>query len=502
MAVGTVMPNPKFTGLDTNGNPLSGGLLYTYSAGTTDPLDTFSDVGLTTANANPVVLDAAGRATIYLTPASYKFVLKDSLGTTIWTQDNVSATLPFNVDLDVEGTAGEALTAGDVVYLSDGSGSKTPGQWYLADADLAYASTAAGMVGMVPADIASGDSGSIRLLGRLTGLSGLTVGSPYYISTTAGEITATQPTLARFVGVAESVTAIVLAPNPPKTLTPNPQVCDGRLSLTTGDPATVTDISGSSTAYYAPYVGNRIALYDGTSDWNIRTFTETSITLVGLTASTPYDVFAYDNAGVVTFETVAWTSATARATGIVRQDGVYCKVGSLTRRYIGTIYINATGGQSDDTVAKRYLWNEYNAMRAPMRVLEATDSWTYSLDAYQQMNASTANQLDIMVGTLGREFDAEVFSAAGNSTGNVNTYVSIGEDGTSEAVGVLGKLNTSRLAAGDVKTHTATLRTYPSLGRHRYLALERSEAAGTTTWYGDNGVPTKTQSGITGSWWH
>jgi hypothetical protein len=51
---GTVMPAPKFVGLDNNANPVSGGKLYTYLAGTTTPQPTYSDVNLTVANANPV----------------------------------------------------------------------------------------------------------------------------------------------------------------------------------------------------------------------------------------------------------------------------------------------------------------------------------------------------------------------------------------------------------------------------------------------------------------
>ena len=58
------------------------------------------------------VLDSTGRATIYLTAANYKFVLKTSADVTIWTQDQVSSVAPFNVDLDVAGTAGEAIAAG------------------------------------------------------------------------------------------------------------------------------------------------------------------------------------------------------------------------------------------------------------------------------------------------------------------------------------------------------------------------------------------------------
>lgn len=86
------MPSPWFTGLDDDGTPLSGGLLYTYVAGSVNtPLATYSDVDLLIPNANPVVLDAAGRATVYLQDASYKFVLRRSDGSLVRTGDNISA---------------------------------------------------------------------------------------------------------------------------------------------------------------------------------------------------------------------------------------------------------------------------------------------------------------------------------------------------------------------------------------------------------------------------
>ena len=85
---------PVETYLDSNGDPLSGGLLYFYATGTTTPQDTFTDEELTPGNenANPVVLDSAGRTAvdIWLSNASYKVVLKDSAAATIWTRDPVS----------------------------------------------------------------------------------------------------------------------------------------------------------------------------------------------------------------------------------------------------------------------------------------------------------------------------------------------------------------------------------------------------------------------------
>lgn len=78
---------------DNSGVPLNGGLLYTYAAGTTTPQTTYSDSTGATPNANPIVLDSAGRVAgeVWLTTGvNYKFVLKTSTGTTIWTNDNIA----------------------------------------------------------------------------------------------------------------------------------------------------------------------------------------------------------------------------------------------------------------------------------------------------------------------------------------------------------------------------------------------------------------------------
>lgn len=77
---------------DNNGDPLSGGLIYTYDAGTTTPRATYTTSAGSTPNANPIVLDSAGRVTtqIWLTSGiNYKFVLKTSSGVTLDTEDNL-----------------------------------------------------------------------------------------------------------------------------------------------------------------------------------------------------------------------------------------------------------------------------------------------------------------------------------------------------------------------------------------------------------------------------
>lgn len=78
--------------LDNSGNPLTGGLLYTYAAGTTTPQTTYTTAVGTTPNSNPIVMDAAGRleSEVWLTGAvAYKFILRDSAGGLIGTYDDI-----------------------------------------------------------------------------------------------------------------------------------------------------------------------------------------------------------------------------------------------------------------------------------------------------------------------------------------------------------------------------------------------------------------------------
>ena len=82
-------PFGPFRALDNNGDPLNGGKLYTYEAGTSTPKSTYTDAGGLTANANPVVLNSAGYANIWLGDGGYKFILKTSADATLWTIDDI-----------------------------------------------------------------------------------------------------------------------------------------------------------------------------------------------------------------------------------------------------------------------------------------------------------------------------------------------------------------------------------------------------------------------------
>lgn len=85
----SLMPQGKQVYSDNAGAPLAGGLLYTYAAGTTTPLATYSDQAGAVPNANPVVLDARGEATVFWAPNAYKAELRSAADVAIWTQDDI-----------------------------------------------------------------------------------------------------------------------------------------------------------------------------------------------------------------------------------------------------------------------------------------------------------------------------------------------------------------------------------------------------------------------------
>ena len=92
MSTTSLSPTPKLQFFDANGAPLAGGLLYTYAAGTTTPLATYTDSTGVSLNTNPITLDSRGEANVWLSGANYKLALYTSVASgsvLIWTVDNI-----------------------------------------------------------------------------------------------------------------------------------------------------------------------------------------------------------------------------------------------------------------------------------------------------------------------------------------------------------------------------------------------------------------------------
>ena len=127
----TVSLSPLFNGVQNfsaGGIPLSGGLLYTYLAGTTTPSPTYTDSTGATPNANPIVLDASGRPSseIWILSSAYKFVLMDSLSNVIATYDNITSSYAYQpsgtgaVPTTVQAKLSESVSVKDFGAVGDG----------------------------------------------------------------------------------------------------------------------------------------------------------------------------------------------------------------------------------------------------------------------------------------------------------------------------------------------------------------------------------------------
>ena len=278
-------------------------------------------------------------------------------------------------------------------------------------------------------------------------------------------------------------------------------VCNGRLTLETAVPVSTTDQSAKTTLYFTPFKGNQIGLYSG-SAWNVRTFAELSLSLAAYTASKPYDIFAYDNAGTVTLESLVWTNPTTRATALTLQDGVLVKTGATTRRYIGTIYVNASGGQTDDTAAIRSVFNYYNRVPRQLAKHDSTASWSTGT-SWQSARAQASNAVTVLAGWTDAwmELEARLTCAMPMLTTD-GIATAIGEDVTNAplAEGVMTNSVVGGAAGDPTTTGHASHRVekYVALGFHTYNWLEYSSAA-MTAYGAQTGTYWKTRSGMIGS---
>ena len=272
-------------------------------------------------------------------------------------------------------------------------------------------------------------------------------------------------------------------------------ICEGRLTLTSGTPVTTGDVTGAGTIYFAPYGGNRIALYTGAA-WTTVTFAEMSIAASGGTASKPHDIFLDYNGGSPALALLAWTDDTNRATALTTQDGVYVKNGDTQQRYLGTVWLDGSK-QIADSEQDRHVWNYHNRRTRTLRRVESTNSWTYTTATYRQANGSTANSVNVLVGLNEDAVTVILSCGAYNSSSGVATEAALGLDSTSSPATNCIRNSVEISAANDYVAFFSNFSGLVGLGRHDIVWLERSGSSGTTTWLGDEGGTT-IQSGMQG----
>ena len=454
-------PNQQFC--DGTGLPYASGSLAFYASGTSTPLATYSDRALTIANANPVVLDSAGRAgNIFLQNLAYKVVLTDVNNNPIWTADPVYAS-------DFSTTAA----------FQSGNGSPN--------------GSVAGSAGSatIPASSYWDATNNILYVCTQTGTSSTAVWTAVNASTAA-------------------------------SIVPPPQ---GYLTLTSGTPVIANDVIGATTVYYTPLIGNLVPVYNGTS-FNPTVFSELSLSLSTLGASIIYDVFVFNNAGALTLATgPAWATSTAgsgaRGTGagttqLTRLNGIWVnnvlmtgKNGSNTYTipasqgtYLGSIIVDTTPGQvtchrSFGQSRKWGVWNAYNRQQIVMQAGDPNSSWIHvSTASAGPSNGNSANSITVFAGlpeeTFNIVFTQNSTGAATGAASSVNAVWQggIGWNSTSSYAGQVAnfqaRVDGTSVDITSSQTSAANYVASPSIGTNVATSLEAvlTLTTATVTYFG------------------
>lgn len=459
-------PRPQFFTNPVTGLPLSGGKINFYANGTVTPLSTYTNSALTIANANPVVLLSTGYAAtdIFLQNAAYTVVLTDSNNVVLWSADNV--------------------------YTSDFS-------------TVAMFTSYNGN----PNGFVAGTAGSSSLAASVIwDYQNLVL----YVCTATGNAAS-----AVWLAVTSNTTAASVAS------------LQGFLTPVSATPIITADSLAATTLYYTPFLGATLSIYNGTSLAN-GVFAEMQLNLAAAShlASTIYDVFVFNNAGVFTLVTgPAWTNSAAatgargsgagttqisRGTGI----GIWTNTNSMTgtngvttfagiaagqATYLGSIFIDTIAGQvtchrSAGASRKFGIWNAYNRQRIQLNMVDVTASWVYNTNTWRQSRATATNVATSFCGLpeeiIFAEFKQNISGLHQNGTATAT--IGIGLNSTTVPANLAGVVGESQdNITGSTSNNIGNASTWldPTIGINNFNSLEN----------GMGGTGTNTFSGTTAS---
>ncbi|HEX7796064.1 MAG TPA: hypothetical protein VF456_17000 [Vicinamibacterales bacterium] len=289
----------------------------------------------------------------------------------------------------------------------------------------------------------------------------------------------------------------------------------GRVTLTTGVPYLVATVTAAGTIYYTPAEGNIVPIYDGTN-WLDTAFTELSQATTDATKSpaacannSNYDLFVWNDGGTLRCTRgPAWSSDTARGTGagttelefvngiLMNKNAITNGPGADRGTYVGTIRTNGTatvdvifggtgaaGGES--TIVG--IWNMYNRRLASLINFDNTDTWTYTTDTFRVRNNNNNNKIQFVIGWQGDGIDATNLAYASNTTVQVYFVAGVGVNSTTAAATGSATGSARSIGSGQLMSLVGKYAGMAPLGFGYVAPLERAQASGTCTFYGDNG---------------
>jgi len=364
--------------------------------------------------------------------------------------------------------------------------------WYETDTNNAYVYTTGWH------QISSSSIGTVTNTGTLT--SGKTIIGNGSADVTVSSLTAT---------IVKSTSGTLAAATAGTDyVVPWSDICQGRLTTESGVPLSTADRTAQGTIYFTPAIGanaitnGQIALYNG-SAVVVVPFTQLSLGLT-VTSGKNYDVFVDYNSGTPQLVlSAAWTTDTARADALGVQSGLIIKSGTAAYRWVGTIRASGSnvtadsgGGSTTQVGGQRFVWNAYQQLPRWLRVIDTTNTWSYTVNTTRVADNATApsNCVEYVVGAAATMLSASLVASVKLANSNNNdARAGIGIDSSTTYSGLVGEAYNA-LSSGVHMTISSSYDGTPGLGYH-YVAWLETGGDGTCIFVGDDGS-TGVQSGL------
>lgn len=202
------------------------------------------------------------------------------------------------------------------------------------------------------------------------------------------------------------------------------------------------------------------------------------------------------------------TYITARGTGagtseLERVNGIWMNKNAITNGpgaqrgvYVGTVRTDTSGTPAcNDSDTMRDVWNYYNRVSAFMKCSDSTNSWTYTLTTVREARGQSTigtSRVEMVTGLSEDTVKATNSILNTNSGGGTVVHSGVGVNTTTA--------NSDQYSVGVGQTigtlSSGTYIGYPGVGCSFICRTESSTASGTTTWFGDAGVPSLYVSGM------
>lgn len=234
----------------------------------------------------------------------------------------------------------------------------------------------------------------------------------------------------------------------------------GRLTLQTTVPVMTTTVTGVTSLFYTPYVGNRVPIFNGinmvmTAVPELTAIsTDTTKNPAAIGANKINDWFVWNDAGTIRLSHGPdWTDLITRSAGtaLARVQGILVNAVAITNgpaaqrgTYVGSTYSDAAkhfiwqfgSGATGGGEALLAVWNCYNRVLVTATVRDLTSSWSYTASDYVPLNwgdvgGGLKNRISFLSGAVEDVIMTNLFcSASGNG---VLAVVAIVLDATDNA---------------------------------------------------------------------